>query len=387
MHMDEEKRARISMYVRIASAFVLLYVFLLSISSMGGALKLFGEDFARGMIRSCTNPVVGLFIGVLATSVIQSSGTTTSMIVVLVSGVGTVDGTGLPLSFAIPMIMGANIGTTITNVLVSFGFIARKEDFRRAFAGATVHDFFNLLTVIVFFPLEVKFRLIEKTALKLTELFLDVGGVTVANPLKAITEPVCRAIRFFFIDTIGLERPTAGCVIVTLSATAVILSLIYLIKTMRVVMAEQAERFINKYLFRNDLTAFILGICLTILVHSSSVTTSLVVPLVGAGIVSLRRCFPFRLGANIGTTTTSLLAALAVVTQQNSMCVTAAFAHLTFNVLGIAIFYPLRRIPLAMASKLGEFAAESKRWAFIFVAATFFAIPLLIIILGRVLGR
>jgi len=371
---------------RILVALALLYLFLLAISTMGGAFKLFGKEFAESMIEGCTNPVVGLFIGIFATSVIQSSGTTTSMIVVFVSGVGTVDGQGLPLSFAIPMIMGANIGTTITNVLVSFSFVARREDFRRAFAGATVHDFFNLLTVVVFFPLEVKFRLIEKIALSLTDAFTGVGGVTVANPLKAITEPVRLAVEGFFVGTLGLGEGLAGTLLVILSATTVVLSLIYLIKTMRQVVVQHAEKYINKYLFRNDLTAFCLGIVLTILVHSSSVTTSLMVPLAGAGVVTLERCFPFTLGANIGTTTTSLLAALAVVSKDSSACVTAAFAHLTFNCLGIALFYPLRRIPITLARRLAGLAAGSKRWAIVFVAATFFGIPLLMIVVFRLLS-
>ena len=55
-------------------------------------------------------------------------------------------------------------------------------------------------------------------------------------------------------------------------------------------------------------TALVLGVCLTVAVQSSSVTTSLVVPLVGAGIITIHRCYPFTLGANIGTTCTALLA-------------------------------------------------------------------------------
>lgn len=61
----------------------------------------------------------------------------------------------VPISNAIPMIMGANIGTSVTNTLVSIGQISNKGDFRRAFAGATVHDMFNWITVLVLLPLEV----------------------------------------------------------------------------------------------------------------------------------------------------------------------------------------------------------------------------------------
>ena len=59
------------------------------------------------------------------------------------------------MKLAIPIVMGANIGTSVTNTIVSMGQITNKDDFRRAFAGATVHDIFNWLTVIVLLPLEV----------------------------------------------------------------------------------------------------------------------------------------------------------------------------------------------------------------------------------------
>jgi len=283
------------------------------------------------------------------------------------------------------MIMGANIGTTITNVLVSFSFVARREDFRRAFAGATVHDFFNLFTVLLFFPLEVRYKLIERVAVRLTESFTGVGGIVIGSPLKAITEPVRRFIQDFFLVTLGLPEGVAGTFLVILSAMTVVASLVYLIRTMRELVVRRTERFVNKYLFRNDITAFVLGIILTVMSHSSSVTTSLMVPLVGAGIVTLERCYPFTLGANIGTTTTALLAALAVATGDNPVAVTAAFAHLTFNVFGIAVFYPLRRIPIGCARGLARLAAESKRWAIVFVGLTFFGIPLLMIVICRLL--
>ncbi len=371
---------------RLLAALVLLYFFLLSIKLMGNAFKLFGGGFAEGLIASCSNPVVGLFIGIFATSLIQSSSTTTSLIV------GFVGGGGMPIDLAIPMIMGANIGTTITNVLVSFGFVTRKEDFRRAFAGATVHDFFNLLAVIAFFPLEIKYHIIRKVALWLTGAFSSVGGVKFASPLKMIIKPVAAAVQHFFTGVLGFNDLPAGIIILVLSAAALIASLIFLVKNMRVLIVKRAELFINKYLFRNDLTALVLGICLTVLVQSSSVTTSLIVPLVGAGIVTLRRCYPFTLGANLGTTCTALLASLATVTVDNqgqalTMGVTAAFAHLTFNVLGIAVFYPLRRIPIFLARKFADLATESKRWAIVFVAATFFGVPLLMIFVFRLLSK
>ena len=96
-----------------------------------------------------------MILGTLATALVQSSSTVTSVIVGMVAG-------GLPVSIAVPMIMGANMGTTITNTIVSLGMARQKDVFRRAFAAATVHDFFNLLAVAILLPLELMFGLLDR---------------------------------------------------------------------------------------------------------------------------------------------------------------------------------------------------------------------------------
>ena len=150
---------RFSITLKIIGILVLLYFFLVSIKLIGVSFNLFGSGFAEGLISAYSNPFVGLFTGVLATSLVQSSSTVTSLVVGL-AGAGL-----LPIESAIPVIMGANMGTTITNILVSLTFVTRKEDFRRAFAAATVHDFFNIFTILVLLPLEILFHPIKKSAL------------------------------------------------------------------------------------------------------------------------------------------------------------------------------------------------------------------------------
>jgi sodium-dependent phosphate cotransporter len=368
--------------LKIAGVVVLLYFFLVSIKLMGASFKLFGEGFAEQLISSTSHTFVGLFIGVLATSIIQSSSTTTSLVVAL-TGCGV-----LPVECGIPIIMGANIGTSITNILVSFTFVTRKEDFRRAFAGATVHDFFNLWTVIVFFPIEVRFHFIQRLALFFTRVFEGVGGVKFTSPLKLIIDPAVKGLKRALIDSAGIHDVAAGVIMLIVALAVLIISLIFLVKTLRSLLIGRTEIFINRYLFRNDFIALLLGMCLTAAVQSSSITTSLIVPLVGAGIISLTRCYPYTLGANIGTTVTAILASLATVTVinghvVNTAGVTAAFAHLIFNICGIMVFYPLKRLPIFCARWLADLASESKRWAIIFVVGVFFVLPLLAIFLTR----
>ncbi|MBD3343773.1 MAG: hypothetical protein GF401_01770 [Chitinivibrionales bacterium] len=368
--------------LKIIGVFVLLYLFLVSIKMMGSSFKMFGKGFAEGLITSTSHPVVGLFIGILATSLVQSSSTVTSLVV------GFVGGGALPLAYGIPIIMGANIGTSITNTLVSLTFVTRKEDFKRAFAGATVHDFFNLCAVTLLFPLELQFHIIEKMALWLTGIFQNTGGAKFTSPLKHIIDPVVHAIQDLLTEVIGLSNTPAAVILLIIAVVFLICSLVFLVKTMRSMIISKAEGVVDKFLFRNDFVSLLIGMALTVAVQSSSVTTSLIVPLIGAGIVSLRRCYPFTLGANLGTTCTALLASLATVSaaaggEVNTIGVTAAFAHLSFNILGIAIFYPLRIIPITLAKKLAGVATESKIWAAAFIIGVFFILPLSLIALMR----
>ena len=163
-----------------------LYLFFLCIELMGGSFKLIGKEAAKNLLTVTDNPLVGLLIGILATSIMQSSSTTTSIVVGMV-GAGT-----LTITQAVPMVMGANIGTTITNTIVSMGHIRLRKEFELAFTGATVHDFFNLCAVILFLPLEWAFGLVQKSATFLSEIFVGVGGATFNSPLKAIVKPVVK---------------------------------------------------------------------------------------------------------------------------------------------------------------------------------------------------
>jgi sodium-dependent phosphate cotransporter len=143
---------------------------------------------------------------------------------------------------------------------------------------------------------------------------------------------------------------------------------------------ERVEEFFSRYIFRTVFRALLLGLILTSVVQSSSITTSLVVPLVGAGVLTLEQIFPYTLGANIGTTVTAVLAAMATGRIE---AVTVAFAHLAFNICGIAVFLPLKRIPIALANWLTIYAVRSKIVPFLYLAVVFFLIPLGLIFITR----
>lgn len=349
--MSLKKREKIVKAVIVLAA---IYLFLLSIKLLGHSFKLFGNDFVESMIRMTANPFAGLMIGIVSTSLIQSSSTTTSIVV------GLVAAGGLSLYNAIPIIMGANIGTTITNTLVSFGHITSRLEFRRAFSASVVHDFFNICAVIVLFPIELQFHLIARLASIAEHAFAGAGGLKMFNPLKVILDPV---IQLF--DTVFSHIPYSSIVLMVLSLILLFASLTLLVKTIRSMVLGTIEVVINEYLFRNDFLAFTLGVVMTAIVQSSSVTTSLIIPLAGAGLISIRQIFPYTLGANIGTTFTAILAALAT---QNDVAVTVAFSHLCFNILGIILFYPLRIVPIRLAETVGEKASKSKKNLVLFIS-------------------
>jgi sodium-dependent phosphate cotransporter len=352
-----------------------LYGFLLAVTLIGDGFKLFGESFSRALIESTSNPFIGLFVGVLATSLVQSSSCTTSMVVGMVAS-GT-----LTVTNAVPIVMGANIGTTITNTLVSIGHVTREDEFRRAMAGATVHDFFNLLTVAILLPVEILTGFLERSATLLSGLLWGTQGAKIHSPLKAILKPVAKpVVRLFEVwlppGSGQADAPEiAAGVVVSLVGLALLFGcLVVMTRVMRRALAGRVEKILDRTIGRAPLLGLVVGLVITAVVQSSSVTTSILVPLAAAGILTTEQVFPITLGANVGTTVTAILASLAGTPAG----LTIALAHLLFNITGIAIVYPfgpLRRVPIRCANWLAQIAAESKRYAFAYVVGVFFVVP------------
>ena len=355
---------------------VFVYLLLIAVSALGsGFSALFGgAQAAKELFSFATNPFMGLLMGMLATAVIQSSSTTTSVIVALCAA-------GLPISTAIPMIMGANIGTSVTNTLVSLGHIGHKREFRRAFAAATVHDFFNILAVIIFLPTEMAFGWLERLSALLTGPLSGTGGFSLKslNFIAPLTKPAEHTLHALFRILPGPHWVAEGAYV--LFGLLLIFAAIFLLGALlRRLLTGRAERIFRAAVGLNPLAAIGSGMLITVLVQSSSTTTSLVVPLAGAGLMRLKRVFPFTLGANIGTCVTALLASMAITGEGAVWGLQIALIHLLFNVVGVAIIFGLpllRRIPLACAASLAKLACERRALAFLYIVGTFFLLPLL----------
>lgn len=426
----------------------LLYLFLLGLNLMGDAFKGLSGKGAGELLASVSNPMAAISIGVLATVLLQSSSTTTSIIVTMVGAdIITVEN-------AIPMAMGANIGTSVTNTIVAHGHILDMKEFKRGFQGATVHDAFNLLTVAILLPVEIITQacgmgLLLAISDGIADALVGASASTFTSPVKVIVGPLSKL--FISVDKNIIKGIAKGCVACSKKCVAesdcckddsrkdkagekikrcvprdewrqiyeegrilkggfakdigdvggsvivLILSLIFLcvalygivrvlhylvLSSGRVENADGTEapfvRYTRKVLRLNQYLSILFGMIMTILVQSSSITTSALTPLVALGIISVEDMLPLTLGANLGTTCTAFLA--SIVTEKKN-AIQIALCHLTFNIFGVLIWFPvplMRKVPLAMAGLLGERSMWYKWFGSFYILLCFVICPLLL---------
>jgi sodium-dependent phosphate cotransporter len=356
--------------VRAVLVFLLIYLFLVGVSLLEGGIKVMGADTQERLFSNVDHPLAGLFIGILGTVLVQSSSASTSVIV------GLVASGALGVDQAVPMVMGANIGTTVTNTLVSLGHVRQSTEFRRALAAATVHDFFNVMAVIILLPVELLTGALSSAAEWISEGLVGSAGADWESPVKKwVKEPVG-----WVQDAIGSftdNDNVLGTLMVVTGLLVVLGSLIFITKNMRTLVAERVERSMNAILGRGGgLIAMVVGLLITVAVQSSSITTSILIPMSAAGVISLRNAYPVTLGANVGTTITALLAALAASRPE---ALTVGLVHTIFNVSGILILYGipfLRPLPIRAAETLADVAVERRMIAVAYVMIGFIIIPL-----------
>lgn len=362
-----------------------IYILITAVNVIGDGFKSATGGQAEELFAFAENPLIALMIGVLATGLIQSSSTTTSIVVGLAAG-------GLPMEICVPMLMGANIGTTLTSTLVSLGMVRDKESFRRGFAAASVHDMFNLFAVVIFLPLEILTGILEKSSGWLSEQMAGSDGGIVAvifggigAGVTAVTEPLA--------DLIGMlaewiPQPWGGILLIFIGIGLILSVINFIGSLLKVVMVGRAKQVLHSAIGRGPITGIFSGMLITIMVQSSSTTTALVVPLAGSGTFSVKQIYPFTLGANIGTTVTALIAAFAFSGVEAQFALQAALVHLLFNLLATALIFGvpfLRVIPLEGAALLGELGARNKLFVVAWVLGVFVVVPAVLIFLTVVL--
>ncbi len=358
-------------WARSILVFALIYFFLVGVSLLEKGINVMGQDTQESLFSSVDNPIAGLFIGILGTVLVQSSSASTSVIV------GLVASGALGVESAVPMVMGANIGTTVTNTLVSLGSMRQSAEFRRAFAAATVHDFFNLLAVAILLPLELTTGALSRVAESISNQLVGSAGSEWKSPVKKwVKEPVGWLKDIY--EGLGLETNVLGTVLVITGLIIILAALTFITKNMRELVADRVERSLNAMLGAGGGTiAMLLGLVITVAVQSSSITTSIMIPLAAAGVVTLPNIYPVTLGANVGTTITALLAALAASRPE---ALTVGLVHTLFNVSAILIIYPykpIREIPIRLAEGLADLAVQRHLVVVVYVVGLFIIVPLI----------
>ncbi|XP_076356410.1 sodium-dependent phosphate transport protein 2B-like [Tachypleus tridentatus] len=418
-----QKILRVALSIlKIAILLLLLYVFVCSLDFLSSAFRLIGGKAAGGVLSKnelLSNPVVGLMIGVLVTVLVQSSSTSTSIVITMVGA------ELISVKNAIPIVMGANVGTSVTNTIVSLMQATERNEFRRAFAAATVHDMFNWLTVIVLLPIEkgtdYLFHLTKailssgnweqnehadrEFLKKLTKPFtkkiiqLDKSVITAiakqeesAKNLSLIKRcckkngTECIKNCEFLLRGLDWSDSLIGVLMLVLSLIILCACLMMLVKLLHTMLKGRIAVIIKKTVNANPrfpfselmgYLAILIGAAVTVLVQSSSIFTSALTPLAGLGVISLERMYPLTLGSNIGTTATGMLAALAADKKHIAETLQLALCHLFFNISGIILFYPLPflRFPIKLSKILGNTTAKYRWFSVFYLLMMFLVLP------------
>jgi len=220
----------------------------------------------------------------------------------------------------------------------------------------------------------------------MADLFGNVGGIKFTSPIKLAIQPAVHLMQE--VITL-LNRPLftksiyTNIAMLILALLMLFLSLIFLVRVMKSLTIKRAEIILDNVIAKSKLLGLFAGLIFTIIVQSSSVTTSLLVPLAAAGVITIETAFSVTMGANIGTTTTAILASFAT---GNISAIVVAFEHFLFNTIGVLVVFPtrtIRMIPINLAKSLGDLAYNKRRYAFIYVLSVFFLVPALLIFISK----
>ncbi|MFH1722759.1 MAG: Na/Pi symporter [Candidatus Altiarchaeota archaeon] len=370
--------------------FVGIYLFIFSLSglkeSWTAAFAVEGkEQLAKDYIgRFVDNPLSGLAVGILATALVQSS----SGVVAIT--IATVAAGGLTLVQAVPLVMGANIGTTVTCVIVTLGYAIRKLEFSAAVPVAIVNDVFKTFNVLIFFFIEIYTGWISRFAVWGAQ-FLDemplVGDLLGGFPdvvdvvVDPVMEPLSKVV-FAFGGAVSSSHFAGAIMMGVTSFGLLILGLEIMGRSVESALKDRASELLEKA-FHTPLRGLFVGTATAAILQSSSVATSLVVPFAASRMVTLRKAYPYILGCNIGTTIDP--GQIVSYLKFGAQGLAVGIVHISLNVFGVVIWLGipwLRDVPPRIAEWIGVHLVERKNGALnllVAVVLVFYVIPLAII--------
>ena len=275
-----------------------LCLFLFGMNIMGQALERRAGSKLRTLLGKLTNKkVTGFLTGMGVTAVIQSSSATTVMVV------GFVNSGLMTIKQAINVIMGANIGTTVTSWILSLGGIDSGNIFVQMLKPTSFTPVFALIGIILY--------MFCKSDKKKDTGTILLGFATLMFGMDAMSGAVA-----------GLRDVPAFC-----------------------------ELFV---MFQNPILGMLAGAILTAIIQSSSASVGILQALAVTGQVTYGAAIPIIMGQNIGTCVTAMLSSIGA----NKNAKRAALVHLSFNVIGTVVWLTLFMIIKAIFAPaiLGESA-------------------------------
>lgn len=369
-----------------------LYGFVVALTGFKDAWALaFSIESSGSVLRSIldaslSSPYTALLSGIVITSLIQSSSATIAIVVATVgSGVITIED-------SVFIMMGANIGTTITNTIVGLAHSHQPEEFRRMTPAILVDDVYKILNVSLFFFIEIATGLLNTLSVTIVD-FLEartpMGAMLNSFPdlIDLITGPAVATTIFLttsFTSAVGLQALITGATFFLL----LILSLSLMGEALEHYLHNRSRELLNK-VFGGKYLSFGIGFVICWLLQSSSVAVSLILPLVAQSAVTLPTVYYYSVGAALATTCDA--GQVISYLKFGPIGLTAGMVHILLNVFGAILFLTvpgLKQLPILIAEHVGSLMGKYTHAPLIlvaYVALLFFGFPLLVIFTGRFL--
>jgi len=342
---------------------IALYFFLSGIILIKSAAVIMGESLAERIVLLIRDTTSGVFAGWIATALIHSSGAFDSIVVAFTSsGV-------MPISLAVATIIGAEMGTTVTPFLVSvLGHIRKGARLTSSFNVTMSHVLYNLTTLIVFYPLELIFGLFTQIARQGSLVFVRASWLRAIPDLLDVITPWVGPLLRFIPAWVGI----------VIGGVMLVSALWGIEKYMTAIFSMPRSWNLIRATFAKPMRAFFAGFLFTILVPSTTVMVSLLVPLARSGVIlSDYYILPYILGANIGTVFDVMIAALAT---GDPVSLGVWLVHLSINLLGALMFFPILKPFSSLVKWTAEKLADSPRLT-LSTAVILHAIPILILLM------
>ncbi len=304
--MENEKIKKIFLFLALI---FFLYLFIFSLVLIKSSFSEFGQDVFK-FTRNEIKPINAFGFGWLLTLIMQSSGAATSTLIILNS-------TGLiGMSLLVFMVIGTRIGTVITSLFVAFFVSGKRRDFRHGFEIGLINLVYAFPIAVIMLIVEYFFKFFSNTG----NYFISLGIPFKLNFINIITIPLINFISFL-----------PKIILIFLGILLLLISLKKLPKTILALWGEDyLKKKINKQL-GSKWKSFLIGFLITATLMSTSITITLLIPIVVMRLVNLKKVIPYIIGANLGGISDAVLGGLII----GKSSLPAIFTYVSFSLIGL----------------------------------------------------